>query len=375
MNALRSLRLILWGESHGCCVGVTIEGFPPGVRVDYDLIRGELEKRKPGRRGTSPRREPDDFEIASGVYRGYTTGAPITAIIRNRDVDSRFYEQVYRWIPRPGHGDLPLRQASMGFHDYRGAGHTSGRLTAGLVLAGALARLALTDLGVTVAGYLARLGGVECPSPGDPILRDRVYASPVRCPDEAASREMEDLLEEAIRGGDSLGGVVEARAYNVPPGLGEPPLYRLDASLAWMVMSIPGVKGVEIGGGFGLTLERGSRANDPIDAGPRPGPRGSRQGGVNAGVSNGGVVVVRAAVKPTSTVRVEQDSVDLRTLEPARVRGLGRHDPAIALRAVPVVEAAVALVLLDHVLYRFGRRLLHLYRLEEPWRGLLDYDA
>ncbi len=375
MSALQSIRLELWGESHGCCVGVTLEGFPPGVRVDYELIRRELERRRPGRRGTSPRREPDDFEIASGVYKGFTTGAPITAIIRNRDVDSRFYEQVYRWIPRPGHGDLPLRQASMGFHDYRGAGHTSGRLTAGLVLAGALARLALAELGIDVAGYLARLGDVECPSPGDPIDRDKVYSSPVRCPDEEASMAMENLLEEAMRSGDSLGGVVEARAYNVPPGLGSPPLYRLDASLAWMVMSIPGVKGVEIGDGFRLILERGSRANDPIEAGPRPGPRGSRQGGTNAGVSNGGVIVVRAAVKPTSTVRVEQDSVDLRTLETARVRGFGRHDPAIALRAPPVVEAAVALVLLDHVLYRYGRRLLHLYRLEEPERGLLDYDA
>ncbi|MEB3850969.1 MAG: chorismate synthase, partial [Desulfurococcales archaeon] len=232
-------RVSLWGESHGCCVGALVEGVPPGIRVEEGMFERDMARRRPGRRLTTPRREPDRVEVLSGVYMGYTTGAPVMLLIRNRDVDSSFYEEEVRFRPRPGHADLPARLRAMGFEDYRGGGPFSGRLTAGLVAAGVLAKAVLGEYGVAVYGYLSRLGGVECrvEPPGSwrelRALEDARDRAPVPCPDEdAASRMEEELVSTLRRGGASLGGAAEVLILWAPPGMGEVLGDSFDADLA-----------------------------------------------------------------------------------------------------------------------------------------------
>ena len=348
----RLFRVSIFGESHGKGVGALIEGCPPGIPVDESYIAGELARRRPGWGLTSPRREADWPEILSGVFRGRTTGGPILVFVRNRDVDSSFYEEI-RDTPRPGHADYTARVKYWGFNDYRGGGHNSGRLTAGVVAAGAIARRLLETVGVRVYAYITRIGDVEARV--DPVdsesFRERVYSSPVRCPDPEASERMAEAVRRVMAEGDSLGGIVEAVAYNLPVGLGEPPMDGLDSDIAKALVSIPGVKGVEFGAGFRLAGMRGSEANDHwIMRNGRVTTASNNMGGVNGGISNGMPLVVRAVFKPTSTIRKPQRSVNLATGEEAVIKGRGRHDPCIAIRAVPVVEAYMAIVLADHLL-------------------------
>lgn len=357
----RILTLVDWGESHGCCIGGVLLGLPPGIPVDVDKVNRELARRRPGGRLASPRREEDRVEILSGVYRGYTTGAPLAFIIANKDVKSKFYEEVVKYKPRPGHSDAPARLYSQGFYDYRGGGHYSGRLTAVTVAAGALVEPILDVAGVETTAYLASLGGVECRVDGW-VPREKVYSSTLYCPDPEASQAMEEELEDVRRRGDSLGGSVEALARGAPTGLGSP-VYRIDGALAQAVMAVPGVRGVEVGAGARLASMRGSESNDPIRV--REGQivsDGPMMGGLLGGHA-AGVIRLRATLKPTSTIGVEQDTVEWRSLEEARIRGWGRHDPAIAVRAVPVVEAVVRIVLADYLLEWTGR-MMHYYRLE-----------
>ncbi|BES81194.1 chorismate synthase [Pyrodictium abyssi] len=370
------LRLTIFGESHGCCIGAVLEGVPPGVPVSPEEIDRELELRRPGRRLTTPRREEDRVEILSGVHMGYTTGAPLAMLIRNRDVDSSFYEQVVRYRPRPGHADLTARLRSMGFNDYRGGGPFSGRLTAALVAAGTVAKKIAGMHGIQFYAYLRALGPAECPEPrglagGEQLqrLREERNKSPVFCHDEAASREMEQALIEAMKKGDSLGGLVELWILGAPPGLGEPPFDTLDGDLAKAFFAIPGVKGVEFGTGMAVARMRGSEATDDLVLGPdaAPTPVPGHGGGILGGIAAGAPIVARVAFKPTSTIRLPKKTIDWRGLEEAEITGRGRHDPAIAVRAVPVVEAAAALVVADHLLRWLPWRLEHYHRLE---RGL-----
>jgi len=364
------LRLTLFGESHGCCVGFVLEGVPPGIAISVEEINEELALRRPGRVLTSPRREEDQVELLSGVYMGYTTGAPIAGIIRNRDVDSSFYEEVVRHRPRPGHSDLAARLRYMGFNDYRGGGMFSGRLTAALVAAGAVAKKIAGRHGLGFYAYLRRLGPATCPEPRSAEelerLREERNRSPVFCHDEEASEEMRKALIAALREGDSLGGVVEVWITGAPPGLGEPPLDPLDADLAKAFFAIPGVRGVELGIGMRAGEKRGSEATDNIvlstEGAPVPVPGYS--GGVLGGLSTGAPIVMRAAFKPTSTIRKPLRTIDWRGLEEATITGRGRHDPAIAIRAVPVVEAVTALVTTDHLLRWLPYRLEHYHWLE-----------
>ncbi len=354
------LRFTLFGESHGCCIGVVVEGVPPGIRVDENELRQELSRRKPGGKLVSPRAELDEARIVSGIYRGYTTGAPIAVVIYNRDVDSSFYEEIVKYKPRPGHADLAQRLAAMGFEDYRGGGYRSGRITAGIVAAGYFAKKILEAHGVGVVAYLRKLGWIECEvkPPIDPMS---VYSSPVRCPNLDSETEMIKLLEEMIKEGDSVGGVVEAHAYNVPPGLGQPPLDALDADIAKAVISIPGVKAVEFDNGIAMTQLRGSELEEKIvvDDG-----HVATTMGITGGISTGSTIVVRAFFRPTSTIRKVKETIDWRTLEGTVIEGRGRHDPAIAVRGVAVVEAAIAIVLADHLLRRLSIATSHYYRLE-----------
>lgn len=357
----RVLTLIDWGESHGCCVGGVLVGVPPGMSVDVESVNRELARRRPGSRHTSPRREEDKVEILSGVYKGYTTGSPIAFMIQNRDVKSRFYDEVVKYKPRPGHSDAPARLYSQGFYDYRGGGHYSGRLTAVRVAAAAILSPILEEAGVETTAYLKRLGGIECNVEGW-VPRDRVYQSPLYCPDEESATGMKNALEGARRQGDSLGGVVQAMARGLPTGLGDP-VYRVDSAIAGALMSIPGVRSVEIGSGALLGQMRGSHANDPIRIiNGTVASDGESMGGLLGG-HVAGQILVRATLKPTSTIAREQETIDWRSLTSTSIRGWGRHDPAIALRAVPVVEAALRIVLADYLLSWTGR-MMHYYRLE-----------
>ncbi|GAB6148071.1 chorismate synthase [Stetteria hydrogenophila] len=349
----RMFRVSIFGESHGKGVGALIEGCPPGIPVDEEYLARELARRRPGGPLTSPRREGDWPEILAGVFNGRTTGGPILVFIRNRDVDSSFYEQVVKRKPRPGHADYAARVKYWGFNDYRGGGHNSGRLTAGVVAAGAVARRLLELFDVRVYAYIKRVGSVEASVEpvDDPEFRERVYSSPVRCPDPEAAARIEEEIKRAVAEGDSLGGVVEAVAFNLPVGLGEPPMDGLDSDLAKALMSIPGVKGVEVGAGFRLASMRGSEAADEwVLRDGRVVAASNNMGGVNGGISNGMPLVVRVAFKPTSTIRKPLRTVDLEAMEETVIEGRGRHDPCIAIRGVAVVEAYVSIVLADHLL-------------------------
>jgi len=366
-------RVSLFGESHGCCVGVMVEGVPPGLKVSEDYINSELARRRPGKRFTTARRETDKVEVLSGVYMGYTTGAPITMIIRNIDVDSSFYEEVVRFMPRPGHADLPSRLRSMGFEDYRGGGPFSGRLTAGLVAAGAIAKKILEEYGISVFAYVKKLGSVNChleeplPMSSRELKRlvDERDSSPFYCPDKNATERMTQEVAAKLREGGSIGGQVEVLAFNVPPGLGEPLGDSLDGDIAKALFSIPGVKAVEFGSGIKLAEMTGKEARDSIvvkEGRLRVEP--GHGGGVLGGLSTGSTIRVTATLKPTSSIPIPQQTIDWRGIEPVELRSWGRHDPTIVIRATPAAEAAVAIILADHLLRWMPYRIAHYYRLE-----------
>ncbi len=343
-------RVSLLGESHGRAVGVLIEGCPPGLKISEEDIDEMLALRSPGSiRFTSRRREPDKAEIMSGVFKGYTTGAPILILIRNKDVDSSPYEKI-RFKPRPGHADYTAYIKYRGFNDYRGGGMFSGRLTAGLVAAGAVAKKILSLESIEVYAYLREVGGVKS------TIRDvkelkKAYESPFYCPDLDAVEKFREILEDAARAGDSVGGVVEGVAVNVPVGLGEPPIDTLEGDLAKALFAIPAAKGVEFGSGFKLAEMRGSEANDEyVIKNGRVVTLTNNSGGILGGISNGMPIVVRVAFKPTPSISRRQRTVDLRTMEETWIRVEGRHDVCIAIRAVPVVDAVISIVLADHLL-------------------------
>ncbi|MCE4611656.1 MAG: chorismate synthase [Desulfurococcales archaeon] len=372
MGLGRIFRVTIFGESHGKGVGAVIEGVPPGIPLEDEYIQGELARRRPGGRLASPRREEDRVEVLSGVFRGYTTGAPIALFIRNRDVDSSFYERI-RYTPRPGHADYPAWERYLGYQDYRGGGIFSGRRTAALVAAGAVARRLLEhSWGVVIAGLVREIGGVECRAEITPTPEfvERVYSSPVRCPDPESEKAMVEVVEAARREGDSVGSLVEVTAFNVPPGLGDPPLDGLDSDLAKAVMSIPAAKGFEVGEGFRVARMKGSEVIDPLTIGEDGRPRfeSNRHGGILGGLSTGSPIIVRAAFKPPTTIRKQLKTVDLKSKVETTIVGGGRHDPVIGPRALPVVEAVVAIVIADHALRLQASRVPGVKDLR-PWRG------
>ncbi len=342
-------RVSVFGESHGPCVGVLIEGCPPGVEVSEEDMRRELLRRSKGFMST-PRKEKEEVFIASGVFRGKTTGTPIVLLLRNSDVNSKPYE-VFRRRPRPGHADYVARIKYMGYHDHRGGGIFSGRITAGLVAAGSVAKSLLRRQGIRIAAHTVQIGKVrvEREMSFDEVLR--AEESPVRCADPEKSREMMEEIAKASEEGDSSGGVAEVLAVGLPVGLGEPPIDTLDGDLCKAIMVVPGVKGIEFGDGFRMAEMRGSEANDPFVL--RDGKvvmETNRSGGINGGISNGMPVKIRVAFRPTPSIRKEQRTVDLDSVEEVSLRAEGRYDSCIVPRAVPVLESVVAIVLADHLL-------------------------
>ncbi len=348
----RVFRLTTWGESHGPALGVVVEGCPAGIALDVAEIQRELDRRRVGQsKVTSPRNERDQAELLSGVFEGITTGAPISLITYNRDVDSSKYENL-RDVFRPGHADYTY-WAKYGHRDHRGGGRSSARETWGRVAAGAIARKILASVGAEVYGFTREIGGIAM----DSFDRDEIERNLVRCPDEEAAARMVDAITATKAENDSLGGIVEVRATGVPPGLGEPTFGKLDALIGQAMLSIPAVKGVELGSGFDVVRSRGSANNDAfyLDDG-RVRTRTNTAGGTLGGLSSGEEIVVRIAVKPTSSVARPQETVST-NLEPRTILVEGRHDPSVVPRAVPVAEAMLAIVLADLLLLNRAARI------------------
>ena len=332
-------RITTWGESHGEALGVVIDGCPPRIDLSREDIQEELDRRRPGQgTGSSPRKERDKVEILSGILEGKTTGTPLSLLIKNEDVDSSPYEE-WKEIFRPGQADFTY-QAKYGIRDYRGGGRASARETVGRVAAGAVAKKILEREKMQIVAYTVELGGVRI----EKIDYKEIERNALRCPDRKAAGRMEKKIEEAKARGDTLGGIVEILVRGCPPGLGEPVFDKLEADLARALMSIGAVRGVEVGAGFGVARMFGSQCNDPI------GPKGFEKndaGGILGGISNGEDIVLRAAVKPIPSIRLDQRTVDQAT-RPVSLRIKGRHDISAIPRINPVCEAMVALVLVDH---------------------------
>ncbi len=345
----QAFRITTFGESHGGAVGVVVDGCPPRLTLAVEEIQRDLDRRRPGQsRLSSPRQEPDEAEILSGIFEGVTLGTPIAILVRNRDARPQAYEHL-KQVYRPSHADWTY-EAKYGIRSWQGGGRASARETVGRVAAGAVARkLLAAAAGVEVLGWVVRVHQVEAKIDPERVTLEQVESNPVRCPDAAAAAEMAERIDAARRRGDSLGGVVECVARNVPPGLGAPVFDKLEAELARAMMSLPASKGFEIGSGFAGTRMTGIEHNDPFVPGPgdRPRTASNRSGGVQGGISNGESVVIRVGFKPTATISQAQQTVD-REGRAVTLEAQGRHDPCVLPRAVPLVEAMTCLVLADH---------------------------
>ena len=337
-----------FGESHGNCVGIIIDGCPAGLPVTAEDIQREVDKRRPGVWvAATARAEEDKVEILSGVFNGRTTGAPVCLLIWNRDIDSSEYEKI-RFLPRPGHADYTAFIKYGGFSDFRGGGRFSGRITASFVMAGAVAKKLLSLIGIEVLAHTVAIGGIKAEPQALNEIKENVDQNPVKCADLRAAEEMVRVIEQAKEEGDSVGGIIEGIALNVPVGLGEPVFDTLDGDLARALFAIPAIKGVEFGSGFRAAGKRGSENNDPFTI--RDGKIvtvTNNAGGILGGISNGMPIVVRVAVKPTPSIARSQETVNVRNMESASLAVRGRHDACIVPRAVPVVESMVAVTLCD----------------------------
>jgi chorismate synthase len=341
-----------FGESHGKIVGVTIDGCPAGLPLTEADVQAEADRRIPKEpKIVSERIEKDKVQILSGVFNGFTTGAPITITVANKDVDSSDYEAM-KDLPRPGHADYTARIKYGGFNDYRGGGRFSGRITVALIMAGAVAKKLLNQFQVDVFAYTKAVGNVKLgKSLSYEEVRSQRYETAVRCPDRACAEKMEEAIVKAKKEGDSLGGIIEIIAANVPVGVGEPLFDALDADIAKTLFAVPAVKGVEFGAGFKAATLKGSENNDAFQmSGEAVGTLTNNHGGVLGGISSGMPIVIRIAVKPTPSIAKEQQTVALSTMENATLRVVGRHDPCVVPKAVPAAEAAVAITLADHMI-------------------------
>ena len=336
-----------FGESHGRCIGVTIDGCPAGLPLNEEDIQREVDKRKPTSPVATTRTEPEKVEILSGIFNGYTTGAPICLLIWNKDIDSSEYMKT-RHLLRPGHADYTAFMKYGGFNDIRGGGRFSGRITATFVMAGAIAKKLLSLIGIEVLTHTIEIGGIKATPKGLDEIRGNVEKNPLKCADPDAAKEMLQVVEKARGEGDSIGGIIEGTALNMPVGLGEPVFDTMEGDLAKALFAIPAVKGVEFGSGFSAAGKRGSENNDPFTI--KDGKIvtvTNNAGGILGGISNGMPIVVRVAIKPTSSIAKKQETVNIEKMESATLEVRGRHDTCIVPRAVPAVEAMIAITLCD----------------------------
>jgi len=349
-------RITTFGESHGGGVGVVIDGCPPRLEIDISEIQAELDRRRPGQsKITTPRKETDTCEILSGVFEGKTLGTPIHILVRNQDARSQDYEEMAQKY-RPSHADATY-EAKYGIRNWQGGGRSSARETIGRVAAGAIAKKILKQYSaLEIIGYVKRIKDLEAQVDINQVTTEQVESNIVRCPDGVLADKMVELIEKVRDQGDSIGGLVECVVRNVPKGLGNPVFDKLEADLAKAVMSLPASKGFEIGSGFAGTLLTGSEHNDEfyVDESGAWRTKTNRSGGIQGGISNGENIILRVAFKPTATIRKEQKTVT-REGQETSLAAKGRHDPCVLPRAVPMVEAMVALVLCDSLLRHLGQ--------------------
>ncbi|HWI56448.1 MAG TPA: chorismate synthase [Bacillota bacterium] len=343
-------RITTWGESHGGGVGVVVDGCPPRLALSEADIQPDLDRRRPGQsRIVTPRKESDTVQIVSGTFEGKTLGTPICLWVKNEDARSEAYSEMATKF-RPSHADYTY-QAKYGIRSWPGGGRSSARETIGRVAAGAIARKILRErFGVEVLAYVKQVQALAVEVDPEKVQAGDIEANIVRCPDQAMAEQMIQRIEEARQQGDTVGGIVEGVARGVPPGWGEPVFDRLEADLAKAMLSLPASKGFDIGSGFGSILLTGREHNDPFRA--KDGKvytTSNRSGGIQGGISNGQTIYFRVAFKPVATVMQEQDTVDVE-FHNTTLKGRGRHDPCVLPRAVPLVEAMTALVLVDHAL-------------------------
>lgn len=350
-----SITVTVFGESHGEYIGAVIDGLAPGIKIDDAYIRAKLAQRRPSGGISTARVEADEYKLVSGVFEGFTTGTPITALIPNTNVKSADYKEIAR-IARPGHADYAAECKYHGYQDFRGGGHFSGRITAAIVLAGAILSSALLSKGIRIGTHISTMRGIS-DRPFENYDEDIAALASAYFPTLSVESgdEMRRIIEAASADGDSVGGVLETAIVGLPQGLGEPWFDSAEGVLSHALFSIPGVKGVEFGAGFGICDMHGSEANDPIEA--RDGKvytLTNNNGGINGGITNGMPVIFRCAIKPTPSIYKEQKSIDLKTLENKLLKIEGRHDPAIIHRARAVVDATAAIAIADMLAQRYG---------------------
>ncbi|GFR36193.1 chorismate synthase [Thermobrachium celere] len=355
----KNIKISLFGESHGEAVGVVIDGLPAGVELDYDFIREEMKRRAPGRSSIStPRKEDDEVNIISGVFNGRTTGTPLCCVIKNKNKISKDYEKI-RYVLRPGHADYTGYIKHRGYNDYRGGGHFSGRLTAPLVFAGAVAKIILSKRNIFVGSHIKSIKNIQdlgfdfCNVDESTLIKLRQMEFPVL--NDCIEDEMKRVIKEAKEDGDSVGGVIEVAVINVEEGLGSPFFDSIESRLSHLLFSIPAVKGVEFGEGFNITNMLGSDANDEfyIENGKIK-TRTNYNGGILGGISNGMPIIFRVAIKPTPSILKRQKTVNISLMEEVELQVEGRHDACIVPRAVPVVEAVTSIGILDMMIEREG---------------------
>ncbi|XMB86902.1 chorismate synthase [Mycoplasmatota bacterium WC44] len=333
-----NIRVSIFGESHGPLIGITIDGLPAGMKLDLDFINSELDKRRSKSNLTTPRQEKDTFEIVSGFLNEYTTGTPLTFLIKNNDVKSNDYD-MYKL--RPSHADYTAFSKYGGFQDYRGGGHFSGRLTALIVIIGAISRSILLKKGIKVHSHILRLKDILDDKYSFDNISDKVVIN------KEVKEEMDKLVLETKEKSDSVGGVVETIVLGVEAGYGEPFFDSIESIISHLIFSIPGVKGVEFGAGFDISEMYGSEANDEFDFTDKLITKTNNSGGINGGISNGMPILIRSAFRPTPTIGKIQKSVNYKTKETIEIEGKGRHDPAIILRGYTVVNSIVAFGILE----------------------------
>lgn len=351
----QSVSITLFGESHGSKIGCVLSGLAPGIKIDTDHIRQKLSLRQPGGTISTKRREPDAFEIVSGVFEGHTTGTPIAILIPNTDTQSKDYASLLD-TPRPGHADYTAQCKYHGYQDYRGGGHFSGRVTAPIVAAGAILQQALEQKGIQIGTHIARLHGIPDRNFAD-LAEDIASLSEKQFPvlSDKAGQQMLTEIEQAAREGDSVGGVLESAVIGIPAGVGEPWFDSMESVIAHILFSVPAVKGVEFGGGFALSEQYGSQANDSFAyENGKVVTKTNQNGGINGGITNGMPLIVRTAIKPTPSIYKEQETVSLKDGCNTTLQIQGRHDPAIVHRARAVVDACLAIAVADLLAQRYG---------------------
>lgn len=349
-------RLTTFGESHGKAVGGIVDGFPAGIDIDLEFIQNELARRRPGQsRITTDRKEPDEVELLSGVFEGKSTGTPIAFEVRNTNQHSKDYDNM-RQLFRPSHADFTYYN-KYGVRDHRGGGRSSARITIARCVGGALAKLALQQLGISVTAYTSQVGDIKLEKDYHLYDLDTIEDNPVRCPDQAKAKQMEELIAGIKAQGDTVGGIITCVIKGCPVGLGEPEFGKLHAALGGAMLSINAVKGFEYGEGFDCATAKGSELNDVfINQNGKISTSTNHSGGIQGGISNGQDIYFRVAFKPVATLLMKQNTVTIEGI-PTELNARGRHDPCVLPRAVPIVEAMAAMVILDNYLLNMTTKL------------------